>query len=98
MGHGSHEVDFAALQFEKLKFSACFTDGDDFGVRGGIVRGSDAIHALGDDFSRLHHDGAKRTAPRGAHVLDRKLNGARHKRIRHPTSISCVANFRGPEC
>ena len=46
----------------------------------------------------LHDDGAKRPPARGAHVLNRKLDGARHEWIRHSTSISRVANFRGPKC
>ena len=48
-------------------------------MRRGIVHGSYAIDALGNDFPRLYDDGSERPAARAAHILNRKLNGARHE-------------------
>ena len=73
---------------------AGLTDGDHFSVRGGIIGQGDLIHALSNDIASLHNDRAEGPALARVNVLDRKLNGSRHKGIAHamPSEPASIAD------
>jgi len=84
-------VDLAIPQRKRLQSGASFADGDDLGVRGGIVRDRDAIDALSDDVSVFDDDGAERATLTGKNVIEGELNGASHERVVHAFSlVACV--------
>ena len=73
-------VEVATVQLKLFKRAARFAYGDDFGVRGWIVCGGDAICALGDDAAVFCDDGAEGAAAAGVHIFQsamaRRMNSA----------------------
>ena len=76
-------VDFTILEFEIAQFLAGLADGQHFGVRGGIICGSDAIGSFGNDLMVFYNDGRKRATASGLNAFDGELNRTGHKRIDH---------------
>ena len=89
-------VDLAIPQRKRLQSGASFADGDNFGVRGGIVRDRDSIDALRNDVAVFDDDGAERATLTGKNVIERELNGASHERVVHAFSlVACAARDSG---
>jgi len=76
-------IDLAIMKVEGVEFGACFSDGNQFGVRRRIVDRCDAIYAFGDDATVFHDYGAEGPAFAGEHIIDGELNGAGHERVVH---------------
>jgi hypothetical protein len=84
--HGTRlagSVDLAAFKIEDAKFLAGIANGADFGMRGGIVGGSNLIRAFGNNRAVFHNDRAEGATASRVDVIDRELNGAGHERIVH---------------
>jgi hypothetical protein len=62
---------------------ASFTDGDNFGVGGGIVRGGDAVGAFGEDAAFFDDDGGEWAAAAGANIFKAKRDSVAHEFCGH---------------
>src|SRR5205814_371944 len=76
-------IDVATVELEAGGSAAGRANGGDLGVRGGVERGRDEVGPLGENGAIAHYEGAERTAPARAHVLDRELDGALHEVVLH---------------
>src|SRR5260370_32752230 len=72
-------IDLAIRQMESAGLRAGATDGDDFGVGGGVAGRGDLVATFGHDDAVTHDHGSKWPAPVGAHAFQRDLEGALHE-------------------